>query len=254
MKNSLYGLGLPIVQGAISTILGVVGLMIAPSYIFVTFFKMVFLVICLGAMHGLFLLPVLLSLFGPGSCTKEEKQKIKSPATSYMSDGDSLPAPLKRSMGSLEGFGEEGLRIPRPATMISLTSSSATPTTDVETSGSSPGGSSGQQPAAVDTKQKQRSRRRRSRGGQVHEMYTNNGYLSEEDMLEDRRFHHAAMMAGGSLPPGAPRLYYNNYNGGFFPPYAYPVDTNGGQHHQHHSSSDRRRCKSNDCKRKRPKH
>ena len=44
--------------------------MIAPSYIFVTFFKMVFLVIILGALHGLFLLPVLLSLFGPGSCSK----------------------------------------------------------------------------------------------------------------------------------------------------------------------------------------
>ncbi|XP_070144524.1 uncharacterized protein [Drosophila kikkawai] len=29
---------------------------------------MVFLVIFFGAMHGLFLLPVLLSLFGPGSC------------------------------------------------------------------------------------------------------------------------------------------------------------------------------------------
>ena len=57
-------------QGAISTILGVIGLMIAPSYIFVTFFKMVFLVIILGALHGLFLLPVLLSLFGPGSCSK----------------------------------------------------------------------------------------------------------------------------------------------------------------------------------------
>ena len=45
VRNSLYGLGLPIVQGAVSTILGVIGLMIAPSYIFVTFFKMVFLVI-----------------------------------------------------------------------------------------------------------------------------------------------------------------------------------------------------------------
>ena len=37
VRNSLYGLGLPILQGAISTILGVIGLMIAPSYIFVTF-------------------------------------------------------------------------------------------------------------------------------------------------------------------------------------------------------------------------
>ena len=64
----MFALGLPISQGALSTILGVLGLYLSPSYIFVTFFKMVFLVIVLGALHGLFLLPVLLSLFGPSSC------------------------------------------------------------------------------------------------------------------------------------------------------------------------------------------
>ena len=52
--------------------------MIAPSYIFVTFFKMVFLVIILGALHGLFLLPVLLSLFGPGSCSKVRSLKSQT--------------------------------------------------------------------------------------------------------------------------------------------------------------------------------
>ena len=65
VRDSLYALGLPIIQGAVSTILGVIGLIIAPSYIFITFFKMVFLVIVLGALHGIFLLPVLLSIFGP---------------------------------------------------------------------------------------------------------------------------------------------------------------------------------------------
>merc|ERR1719351_329447 len=114
VRNSLYSLGLPICQGAISTILGVIGLMIAPSYIFVTFFKMVFLVIILGALHGLFLLPVLLSLFGPGSCSKvetEEKCKTKSPTTSYLSDGESAtPVPAK-----LHEVGDESeMRIPRP--------------------------------------------------------------------------------------------------------------------------------------------
>ena len=72
VTDSLYALGLPITQGAISTILGVLGLMLAPSYIFITFFKMVFLVIILGALHGLFLLPVLLSLFGPNVCEDSE--------------------------------------------------------------------------------------------------------------------------------------------------------------------------------------
>ncbi|KAJ8878629.1 hypothetical protein PR048_019212 [Dryococelus australis] len=83
VRESLYALGLPIVQGAFSTILAVVTLIFAGSYIFLVFFKMVFLVVFFGAMHGLFLLPVLLSLFGPGSCTrhpKENKDKKKEPS------------------------------------------------------------------------------------------------------------------------------------------------------------------------------
>ncbi|XP_066995806.2 patched domain-containing protein 3 isoform X1 [Anabrus simplex] len=73
VSECLYALGLPICQGASSTILAVLSLVFAESYIFLVFFKMVFLVIFFGAMHGLFLLPVLLSLFGPGSC-----QSLKS--------------------------------------------------------------------------------------------------------------------------------------------------------------------------------
>lgn len=69
MKDSLYSLGLPIVQGAASTILGLMALLLAGTYIFLVFFKMVFLVIFIGALHGMFLLPVLLSIFGPGACS-----------------------------------------------------------------------------------------------------------------------------------------------------------------------------------------
>ena len=230
VKKSLYGLGLPIVQGAVSTILGVIGLMIAPSYIFITFFKMVFLVILLGALHGLFLLPVLLSLFGPGSCSKEEKQKLKSPATSYMSDGDSLEGKGGKMKG-LEGYGEEGLRIPRPVTTISL--GTATPT-DMETSGSSPGSeqlrTSGSSPASEQHRPAQHEKQKRSRRARQkhHEMYHNNGYMSEEE------------------DPG-PRIYYTNYPG-YFPQYAFPVDT------QHSSVDKRCRSKSKDCRKKRQKH
>ena len=76
VKESLFNLGLPIAQGALSTILGVLVLAFAPSYIFLSFFKTAFLVISFGAFHGLFLLPVLLSLFGPGSF-RCPKKKIK---------------------------------------------------------------------------------------------------------------------------------------------------------------------------------
>jgi len=73
VREALYSLGLPIVQGSVSTILGVVALLLAQSYIFLVFFKMVFLVIFFGAMHGLFLLPVMLSLFGPNSCSSKSE-------------------------------------------------------------------------------------------------------------------------------------------------------------------------------------
>lgn len=89
VKESLYALGLPIIQGASSTILAVISLVLAGSYIFLVFFKMVFLVVFFGAMHGLFLLPVLLSLFGPGSCTASRKQKPaekESPDTKHPSE------------------------------------------------------------------------------------------------------------------------------------------------------------------------
>lgn len=74
MRESLHSLGLPIFQGAVSTILGVVALTLAESYIFLVFFKMIFLVVFFGAIHGMFLLPVLLSMFGPNSCGGYKKK------------------------------------------------------------------------------------------------------------------------------------------------------------------------------------
>ena len=85
IRHSLYALGIPIVQGAFSTLLGVAGLFFAPSYIFVTFAKMIFLVIMLGAFHGVILLPVLLSLMGPGSCTSGSNESKSSLDSSGLS-------------------------------------------------------------------------------------------------------------------------------------------------------------------------
>lgn len=62
VRSALYSLGLPIFQGSVSTVLGIIALAFAPSYVFVTFFKTVFLVMLFGATHGVLLLPVLLSL------------------------------------------------------------------------------------------------------------------------------------------------------------------------------------------------
>ncbi|XP_058492646.1 patched domain-containing protein 3 [Solea solea] len=60
--DALAHLGYPVLQGAVSTILGVVVLSVSGSYIFRTFFKVVFLVITFGLVHGLVFIPVFLTL------------------------------------------------------------------------------------------------------------------------------------------------------------------------------------------------
>ncbi|KAM9789858.1 patched domain-containing protein 3 [Neosynchiropus ocellatus] len=65
--DALAHLGYPILQGALSTVLGVVVLATSGSYIFRTFFKIVFLVITCGTLHGLVFIPVFLTLLGAWS-------------------------------------------------------------------------------------------------------------------------------------------------------------------------------------------
>ncbi|KAL8597646.1 hypothetical protein ACOMHN_031581 [Nucella lapillus] len=55
----------PILNGATSTLLGVLFLLASKSYIFQSFFKVMFLVIIFGLMHAVFFLPAVLSLVGP---------------------------------------------------------------------------------------------------------------------------------------------------------------------------------------------
>lgn len=76
VREALYSLGMPIFQGSVSTLLSCIALLLARSYIFLVFFKMIFLVIVFGALHGLFLLPVLLSLFGPTSCSDQPANEL----------------------------------------------------------------------------------------------------------------------------------------------------------------------------------
>lgn len=79
VKECLFSLGLPVLQGGASTIIGMLVLANAPSYIFLTFFKMIFLVITFGLLHGLLLLPVMLSLLGPGSAVMKKFEKENQP-------------------------------------------------------------------------------------------------------------------------------------------------------------------------------
>ncbi|XP_051872461.1 patched domain-containing protein 3-like [Pristis pectinata] len=59
----LHTLGYPVIQGAFSTVLGVVVLSMAASYIFRTFFKIMLLVIFFGAVHGIVFMPVFLTFY-----------------------------------------------------------------------------------------------------------------------------------------------------------------------------------------------
>ena len=67
---ALEKLGVPILNGAFSSILGILMLAFAGSYIFKSFFKTMLLVIVLGLAHSLLLLPVVLSFIGPRRTSK----------------------------------------------------------------------------------------------------------------------------------------------------------------------------------------
>ncbi|XP_033734655.1 patched domain-containing protein 3-like [Pecten maximus] len=65
VHNAINRTGGPIINAAISSIIGILILAFSSSYIFQSFFKLMFLVMVLGIGHALLLLPVLFSLVGP---------------------------------------------------------------------------------------------------------------------------------------------------------------------------------------------
>ncbi|XP_051743077.1 patched domain-containing protein 3 isoform X2 [Ctenopharyngodon idella] len=76
--DAITKLGYPIIQGAVSTIAGVVVLAAAKSYIFRTFFKIMFLVILFGAVHGIVFIPVFLTFLGTCSNSREKNRQNPS--------------------------------------------------------------------------------------------------------------------------------------------------------------------------------
>jgi len=65
VSQALDKAGGPIFNGAISTIIGVLVLAFSTSYVFFSFFQVIFLLVIFGLAHSFFLLPVILAYIGP---------------------------------------------------------------------------------------------------------------------------------------------------------------------------------------------
>jgi multidrug efflux pump subunit AcrB len=63
-QQALINMGMPILCASLSSIIGVLCLAFAHSYLFRTFFKTIFAIMILGVIHALLFLPVVLSLIG----------------------------------------------------------------------------------------------------------------------------------------------------------------------------------------------
>ncbi|XP_068239461.1 patched domain-containing protein 3-like isoform X2 [Palaemon carinicauda] len=216
VQECLYGLGLPILQGGLSTILGITALIFAPSYIFLTFFKTVFLVIFFGAVHGIFLLPVLLSVLGPGSCSNKAKQDSLPPTATraigppfytqgkppitMQPDSSSLKIPRPHSIAAHNGSAVS------PMTLASLGNkgaflTSAASSTDKSKKGDGANydkdlglGTSGEESSESSLSKGVANRRGgpdivSGCGGRppILEVYSNNGYISDDLEVEERR-------------------------------------------------------------------
>lgn len=63
-QQALIHMGMPLLCASLSSVIGVMFLAFAHSYLFRTFFKTIFALMTLGTIHALFFLPVVLSLIG----------------------------------------------------------------------------------------------------------------------------------------------------------------------------------------------
>ena len=112
MRRTMVNVGPAVLNGGISTFLAFCLLCTSRSYIFLTFFKVFFLVVVFGLFHGLIFLPVLLSIVGPSSHGHQDDNLHLNNPTAIMTgkeNGGFLPDQMAKhpvpltSMPSLPG-------------------------------------------------------------------------------------------------------------------------------------------------------
>ncbi|CAG0912884.1 unnamed protein product [Notodromas monacha] len=86
LQDAIEKAGLPILQGATSSVLGVIAMLKIPAYAYLIFVKTIFLVMIFGAVHGILFLPVLLTLTESNgekkkTDSKQAAKRIASPQT-----------------------------------------------------------------------------------------------------------------------------------------------------------------------------
>ena len=87
-KDALETIGASVMVGGLSTLVGVLPLALSSSEIFWTTFIVFFGLVLLGLLHGLVLLPVLLSMFGPLDSILDdaEDEQMKREETASVGD------------------------------------------------------------------------------------------------------------------------------------------------------------------------
>jgi len=103
--DALYRIGSSVFNGAFSTFLAVVAMANSQTYVFRVFFRQFFLVTLIGSWHGLIVLPVLLSWFGPNSSvdvTDEDEEKEDEKQKSKQKEIEEEDAIQKQSEGDTE--------------------------------------------------------------------------------------------------------------------------------------------------------
>ncbi|XP_066912966.1 patched domain-containing protein 3-like [Clytia hemisphaerica] len=84
MKDAISNIGSSILKGALSTLIGILVLSISSSKLFRLFFKMVFSIILLGLIHGMIILPVILTWFVKNTPSYENQTAEKE----FLRNGD----------------------------------------------------------------------------------------------------------------------------------------------------------------------